>query len=211
LTSPKTFYLKSFDIAIKTSGVNWQVDTAGPINTGNYDFYQAIAHELGHGLLLLHANQQGQIMYYGENIGPYPANQRVLVWNSPGAMDGGYYETANFSSALSSCTNEHLIYSAPQYCAGFSIQDRGINDANIICYPNPIESGNLKLQIDLMKNTFVYYKLYNSIGQIIRTSQSEQHNGQVTYTIPTAGLQNGFYFMQVYLNNRFKTVKWIKL
>jgi len=210
-SSPRKYYLISFDIVINNPGVNWQIDTSGPLQSGYYDFYHAIAHELGHGLLLYHANPQGEIMFHGADIGPYPANQRVLVWNSPGAMDGGYYETGNFSSALPTCTNEHSLYSAPQYCTGLSIHDGQINDIDIVCYPNPIESGNLSIQIDLKKNTFVYYKLYNSIGQIIKTSQSEQYNGRVTITIPTDDLYSGFYYMQVYLNNRFKTVKWIKM
>lgn len=210
-TSPKKFYLRSFDIVINKNGINWQVDTSGAIASGYYDFYHAIAHELGHGVLLFHANQLGQIMYYQETPGPHPANQRVLVWNSLGAMDGGYYETDNLSSGIIACSNGHTIISAPQNCTGMSVHESDIKNSDIFCYPNPVETGNINLQINLKKNTSVYYKLYNSIGQIVRTSPQQQYNGQVTLTIPVNDLKSGFYFMQVYLNNRFKTVKWIKL
>jgi len=209
-STPKKYYLKEFDIAINST-YNWQVDTSGAMQSGKYDFFHAIAHELGHGLLLFHANQLGEIMYYGANIGPYPENQRVLVWNSLGAMDGGFYVTDNFSSSLPACTSEHDIFSAPQNCTGFSVQDRNLDDISLLCFPNPIESGNLNIRIGLVKKTYVYYKMYNSMGQLIKTSLPESYNSQVTLAIPTDDLKEGFYFMQVYLNNRFKTVKWIKM
>jgi len=209
-SSPRKFYLKSFDIGINTN-YNWQIDTSGAMQSGKYDFYHAIAHELGHGLLLFHANQQGQIMYYNANIGPYPESQRVMVWNSTGAIDGGFFETQYFSSSIPACTNGHDVFSAPQNCSGLFVNNNTINDADISCFPNPIENGNLTLQLDLKKNTYVYFKVYSSMGQMIKSSNPEYQSNRVMYSIPTDDLKSGFYFIQVFLNNKVKTIKWIKL
>ncbi|MFA6922916.1 MAG: T9SS type A sorting domain-containing protein [Bacteroidales bacterium] len=208
---PKKFYIRSFDISINSTK-NWQIDSGGiDLQSGKYDFFQAIAHELGHGILLLHANQNNEVMFYASKAGYTIASNRIDIKHSTGAINGGRYEVDHYSSAIPSCDEGHIELS-PKYCIGFSVKEINSKDIQISCFPNPIENGNLIVKLNLKKDSWAQFNLYNFMGQLVSSSNPQQiKKGEDIYKIPADELQAGMYYIQINFSDGFKTMKWIKL
>lgn len=207
-TNPWEYYLGDFDIEIN-QGVTWQVDTTGNISAGKYDFYHAIAHELGHGHLLMHANDSiNGIMFWGAGFGPIPSNQRKQVWSSPAAT-GAQYVTTNLVSGIAGCVGQHFLNPPTNCLSPISVEEYGNENLNISSYPNPISSGDLTIEFELQESTNTYFFLYDNIGRLIQHDNLEATK-KVKYSLPTDNLSNGVYFIQVIADTKRQTIKFIK-
>ena len=206
-TNPWEYYLEDFDIAINQS-TNWQVDTTGNIATGKYDFYHAIAHELGHGHLLMHANDSiNGIMFWGAGFGPIPSNQRKHVYSSP-AVDGAQYVTANLISGIAGCVGQHVL-TFPTNCSAISVEEYDNADLDINHYPNPISNGEFTIEFVLKNSTDIYFFLYDNTGKLIKHN-SLTKTKVVNYSVSVDDLSEGIYYLQVIADNQRQTVKFIK-
>lgn len=206
---PRNYFLNSFDIEIGNpllSGA-WQVDSTGNLLSGNLDFYHAIAHELGHGHILNHANDSlGDLMFWAESAGPYPAAQRRRVWTSSGAMSGAIWVTSN--ATMPSCVNAHVLQ-YPSDCTGLSVTEEGDNIV-ISSYPNPVSDGFVTISYNLTQSARIRYILYNDLGQMIKTTQELNAPGSITETIYVGDLASGTYYINILVNDVPHTVKLIK-
>lgn len=206
-TNPWEYYLEDFDIAINQS-TNWQVDTSGNIAPGKYDFYHAIAHELGHGHLLMHANDSiNGIMFWGAGFGPILSNQRKHVWSSP-ATTGAQYVTANLINGISGCVGQHIL-SLPTNCSAISVEEYDNADLNINHYPNPVRNGELTVEFVLKNSTDIYFFLYDNTGKLIKHN-SLAKTKVVSYSVSVDNLSEGVYYLQIIADSQRQTVKFIK-
>lgn len=208
------YYLKSFDIEIKNPFSNpiysWQVDTTGDLQANKYDFYHGIAHELGHALLLQHANDSlGDIMFWSAWNGFYPASQRKLVWVSSGAQYGGDYVVDSLSSNLT-CTGKH-IYNLPANCTGvIGVKENANNQFNITLFPNPSiigESITIKLAFDTEKS--IQFKWYDVSGKLIQFTDKEKVSSE-DIILSTENINAGIYLLQIIIDGKIQSVKIIK-
>ncbi len=76
----------------------------------------------------------------------------------------------------------------------------GINSSDIISiYPNPTSSS-----INVLANNSIYsYKIFNLFGKLLLS-------GKASGSIELVGLANGMYYIEVQLNNKIHTLKFIK-
>jgi len=204
-------FIKNFDIKIDQT-INWQVDSTGLLHLGKEDFYHAFAHELGHAHTLKHSldtitndTLQG-IMFSHILAGEVPALQRKTVFNSPRAIDGGQFVTANNLSGTP-CAGTHTL--VIENCTAISVEEYDNANLNINHYPNPINNGNLTVEFELEKSTNTYFFLYDNTGKLI-TQSSLVKTKNVNYILPVDNLSNGIYYLQVIADSQRQTVKFIK-
>lgn len=203
-------YLLSFDIEINSS-YNWQLDTlSGNISSGYGDFYFAIAHELGHAHLLFHSNDSlNDLMFFSTVTTGLTYSQRKRVWSDPNAINCAQYITSNLIGNITGCTiSEEHILNYPTNCTGLSISENS-NEINITTYPNPINSGDLTIKLDLNEPKENYFLLYNDMGQLIRVSEKETAKN-IEYTLNVEDLSSGIYYIQIIIDNESQTVKFVK-
>ena len=78
-------------------------------------------------------------------------------------------------------------------------------------YPNPT-NGIATIDFTILDKSKVSIKFYNSIGQVICSPFSNMEFETGNYSIETpSNLTNGFYFVEVRINNEIYTEKLIKL
>lgn len=214
LPSGNVYYLKSFDIEIKNPFSNpaysWQVDTVGSLASNKYDFYHAIAHELGHAHLLEHANDTlGDVMFWSAWNGPYPAAQRKTVAGSSGAPSGGLYVTTNLSGNLTCAGNQILL--PPTNCTGAAIGVKEIsNPLSVSIFPNPsAPNQDLIIKLDLQNENIVHFQMFDITGKLLKVSQSDKAK-TIEHVFSTEGIEAGIYLLKINLGNQQQTVKIIK-
>jgi len=203
-------YLLSFDIEINSS-YNWQFDTlSGNISPGYFDFYFAMAHELGHGHLLFHSNDSlNDLMFFNTVSTGLTYSQRKRVWSDPNAMNCSQYIMSNLTGSIMGCNfpEQHTL-NYPTNCTGLSISENS-NEINITTYPNPINSGDLTIKLDLIEPKENYFLLYNDMGQLIKISEKETAQN-IEYTLNVEDLSSGIYYLQIIIDNESQTVKFVK-
>lgn len=207
------YYLRSFDIEIKNPFSNpsfsWQVDTTGSLGANKYDFYHGIAHELGHAHLLGHVNDTlGDIMFYAAWNGPYPQNQRKLVWTSSGSPYGADYVADSLKGNLS-CTGNHVLV-FPTNCQGLNIGIRENNNPfQMSVYPNPSAADqNLIVRFET-EQKHLTFSLYDITGKYIKGT-SEENINPGEYILPFASVDAGLYLLQISNGRSTETVKIMK-
>lgn len=199
--------LSSLDIGIAIP-VSWQVDTTGNLIAGNEDFYNAVAHELGHGHLLKHINDSlGDIMFYLAAPGPLLSAQRKRVWLSPGAMNGAIWVTSNSITALT-CADMHVL-NYPSDCTGLSVAENETG-INISSFPNPVSDGFVTIRFDLNQESRTRLVLYDELGRMLKATQELKTAGSISEMIYVGDLANGSYYIHVIINDVPHTVKLIK-
>jgi hypothetical protein len=70
------------------------------------------------------------------------------------------------------------------------------NDQDIIIFPNPVKS-SMNVLISNLKEGSLQLLLYNSSGQVIWQKRNENFRGSELYTIPTAQLSSGIYWLSI--------------
>lgn len=209
-SNPRQYYLLSFDIRI-SDAFSWDTDTVGNIGFGNYDFYHAISHELGHGHLLSHINDSltNLMWWYGEP-GPILEINRKRVWNSYSAIAGGQWVTSNLISGIATCTPVHVLnYPSPMSCLGIGIEENS-GGFQVNTFPNPTSDGNVTIQFTLTNEANVRYILYNNLGQALRYTTDVQVVGTIKENLYIGDLASGTYFIQIVINDEPHAVKVIK-
>lgn len=205
-------YEKSFDIEINQfpSFGSWQVDSSGTLLSGNYDFYAAISHELGHGHLVEHINDSlTDIMWWAQYAQPFNQNNRKLVSVSSGAPNAGNYVVDSLTAILP-CYGNHLL-TFPQNCQGLiNIKKNSKEPLTVSIYPNPINGNqDLFIKIEDLKFTNFSYQVINVSGVVIDEKHLIPSNSNIN-VIPIKDYPSGIYMIRLNVDGKYNTVKLIK-
>lgn len=209
-SNPREYYLLSFDIRI-SDNYSWETDTIGSIPFGVYDFYHAVAHELGHAHLLSHINDSlTNLMWWNAGSGPIAEISRKRVWNSYTAMDGGQWVTSNLISGIALCTPVHVLsYPSPASCLGIGIEEAD-GGFQITTFPNPTSADYITIQFTLTNPANIRYILYNKLGQVLKLTTGIPIVGTIKENLYIGDLASGTYFIQVMINDEPFAIKLIK-
>ena len=196
------FPTSELDISINSAYLNdFQYDTTGnsDINTGKYDFYSVILHEIGHCHLLGHVNNSKDVMFRTSLKGPLNSINRKLNFNSYNLQAGDYIVN---NSAITNngiiCSNKLPIVIQPMNCRNTTI---GINEIknsllNFNVYPNPFQNKlNFSLKSQLNQNCEI--SIINNIGKTISSVDKFLLYGENNFNISNLELSDGIYYITI--------------
>jgi hypothetical protein len=114
---------------------------------------------------------------------------------------------AQFIYPNSSFTNANAIYFDTYNLTGTGIADADMASEATLMYPNPVNGGELNLQVFNLNRQFVRYAIIDLQGRIVQEGGTTTNGG--LFTFATAGLTNGQYVLRLIdnqgemLNERF--------
>ena len=108
-------------------------------------------------------------------------------------------------------TNETVSFIGRPDTATTSVEELDLVDLNMEVFPNPFKE-NFDLVYILEQNTSVSIHLYNTLGELVQTYQSETavHSGEHSMNIQTNGLSAGLYMLRLETDYGSITKKLIK-
>lgn len=218
LTGEEFIYWREADIAFARdfpSGKSWFFDTTMSLSIPNnqYDFYSTAQHELGHAHYLGHVVSNTDIMFYGEPPGPIPASNRLYLYTSTGAMEGGIFITSeSYLLNLGDCYS--LVSPQPLYldkCGTLGLESISVAQNKMIVFPNPF-SDKIEIKLTSENTSEVSLSIYDVSGRLISEYNWEKiSHGSDTKTLDLHYLNSGIYIVGIReLNNKTHTVKIIK-
>lgn len=223
ITSEKFVYASETDIAFaryenisSQVPVKWFFDTTLTVDVANdeIDFYHTAIHELGHAHYLGHVNNTYDVMSYVVSSGPINAANRLQLYTSQGAIDGGIHVTSeNFALSVTSCggTINNTTPQYAQFCGDLGLfGNKKPKNGNVNLYPNPFNE-TLNLSFELVKDSEAYYSVYDLYGRIVCSKDmGYKLSGTSTEIIELASYSSGIYMVSVKLGAETFNYKVIK-
>lgn len=208
-TGIPNFYLRSFDIEIGSQ--NWNLDSLGDVLASEVDFYASMAHELGHGHMILHINDSlSDLMFWTDAAVFTPEISRKRVWTSSGSMAGSTWVMNNYILDVTTCLPLHVAYT-PGDCTGIWVEEEGANEHYLSVWPNPTaENGHISIGFNLDEDAQTQFFLYDVLGQLVRMTETEFTAGKVVYQLPVNDLAAGTYMIIVRINDKNYAARFIK-
>jgi hypothetical protein len=203
-------YLAAFDMEID-NGVNWQLDTISTnnINTGKFDLYETIMHELGHCHLTDHNNDSLlDLMFWGGNKGPIPAANRKTVKTSLNSIDAAEY-VAQFRITPTTCGAGTHIITIPLHCGSISNIEDVTETKGLKIYPNPVTYGILNIDFPVLNIGNMTFVVFDFMGKQIQRIESNEISGD-SYKLNVENLAKGVYLLQVTTGSKQQSIKFIK-
>ncbi len=143
----------------------------------------------------LSTNVVGHSWDFGDAIGTSSAPNPIYTYTTPGlwtveliASNGGCLDTATLDVMVFNTTG--IIQSS--------------TESNLNIFPNPANN-NINVTFDNARNENVNIKVYNSIGDLIKSANS---NRKDSFTISTETFSNGIYILQLDVNNKTVTQRF---
>jgi len=102
--------------------------------------------------------------------------------------------------------NVSIIVNSDDIVASIENDDFEIFSEISEVYPNP-NSGNININVSLLKATELTFTIYNQVGQIVEKTVKEVNAGNNTINIETNTLTEGFYYIQVSTDNEDSAVR----
>jgi hypothetical protein len=99
-------------------------------------------------------------------------------------------------------------------CATLDFRTVGISENgsssvnNSYIYPNPAKN-NATVKVNLVTNSKVQIQVLNTIGQVVKTTQSQGQTGANSIQVDLSGLASGIYLVSVKVDNATSTKKLI--
>ena len=206
-------YQYEFDISINNS-INWQYDTTGAtIQTGKYDFYGTMLHEIGHVILLGHVNDPADVMFWLSYQGLLTPSQRVSLQLYTSPIDGGTYSVQSSKNIVyyGLCNVSAIVPS--NSCGG----DYGVHEIfdgvmNFNIYPNPTNYDFINASYELKDHTNIKFVIRDLTGRVINEKYPDNSNiGKHQEQINVDNLPSGIYFLILNINENQFAYKFIKL
>ncbi|OFX38008.1 MAG: hypothetical protein A2X08_06620 [Bacteroidetes bacterium GWA2_32_17] len=209
-------YFKDIDIGYSRDfnnvGETWLYDTSYTQNllTKQHDFFAVAQHELGHAHGLDHVNDTTDIMNYVSKMGPVNYYNRLDIYSSPDAVNGGNYIFQK-SQQIHSCSGiTQMIPFLPSNCSSY-ISELFNNDVHLFAYPNPLNDV-LYVTYNLNRSAILNFTMYDYTGNKIKQiNLGKQNIGSHNIKINVSNISSGLYFLSVKINNRVETIKLIKM
>jgi len=103
------------------------------------------------------------------------------------------------ASGSNSCETTAIITISVDACTG--IESRGVDQANVILYPNP-NQGSFTIQAGEPAEI----KIFNTLGQIVYQSHLKQGSQSITFN----HVAKGIYLVKIETKQKVQTLRWIK-
>lgn len=206
------FYLKSFNIRIRLTPTfgPWNMDTINAIPSGQYDFYSAISHELGHAHGVSHINDSlVDLMWYQGYPNGYTALGRKLVKYSPGAVSAGNYVSDSLVGALTCAANHFTVLA--QNCEDAIGIKKNYNDFFYVTVsPNPSTTfESLKIKFNLNSRNNVSINLFDITGKSIYNEDLLAIKDEEHLFMPK-NIESGIYLLTISIEGKKQSYKIIK-
>ncbi len=205
-------FIKEADINIRQDLIpagyaTWNYDDSTLNNaTGNVAyFYDAILHELGHAFLLNHVNNPGDLMYWQQT------NQRVNLF-SGSALSGAFDVTA--ASQIANTCGDSIFIKGTIGCIDSTLSIPFIlnNEYNFDIFPNPSDGGYITIAYQINNSAYVQFKIMDYTGrELLAQSKEKKSAGTYSELININDFAKGVYIFIININEKYKTVKFIKL
>ena len=93
--------------------------------------------------------------------------------------------------------------------SGVGIAENTANSANnSSIYPNPAKN-NATVRVDLVSSSKVQIEVLNTVGQVVKTIQSQGQTGANSINVDLNGLSSGIYFVNIAVDNAHSTKKLV--
>jgi hypothetical protein len=188
-------------------------DTANvPLPPTKIDFYAVMIHELGHAHSLDHVIDKNAVMHWDVTRGPQTvAQRRMRLYNDASCADGGSFivdETQNpYFSTL--CGWSEMLLNNTGNCSLFNSIRKPFAVNDIKFYPNPITE-SLVIEYAIDKPATIEVQVYNILGEIVYSSHGQSQAGMNKEVLSSEQWTNGFYIVNVKINNQNNIAKIIK-
>ncbi|MDO9000880.1 MAG: T9SS type A sorting domain-containing protein [Bacteroidota bacterium] len=121
--------------------------------------------------------------------------------------------TVTNSNPFSQLTNNTTWYQSGKlsytFPSGVGVKENAQNSAsNSVLYPNPA-SNNATLAIDLKDNSTVNITVLSTIGQLVKSSNSQGQIGENNINVDLTGLSTGIYLVNIKVGNATSTKKLV--
>lgn len=177
-----SWHMLEMDILFNPS-VDWYMGSGSPAST-QYDLLSVMLHELGHGHLMQHNNNQNSVMYFELNIGD---SKRFI--NAESDLSAGL-EIVDHSVNYGACGSSPLQYFDNTNCnLGVLNSIQQVEDLNLSVFPNP-SNGIVTVQSE---TTVQQVKVLDAMGRLIRTLPSFSK----TVGLDLTDLPHGVYQLQI--------------
>ena len=182
------FYIEDIDILINEQH-NWHTDTSTTPTGGAFDLYSTLLHEVGHGVMLEHTLNPGDVML--PSLAP-DTTRRVI---SPFDLEGGNYcvnlSTVDHWFPYVSCPSFMVPDSTDYTGATFDIQEEPTNTSGWNVWPNP-NNGDFRIDHDCdhpIDNVF----LIDPVGRSFQLISDP--NSKIGQRVITVDAPSGLYVL----------------
>ncbi len=201
-------YIFEIDVAMNKNLLNmgrYLIDTnrTYSVSPNQFDYFETLLHEFGHGCGLTHVNDQNALMYFDSRQNGVAANDRHIKLNyDQSATDGGLYVVSN-SLMLDTvqCALVGLKIGTESHCSNvIGINEINKPDIGLSIYPNPA-STKINLEYEIEKRSLVVISIYDFSGRVIMSETKLKGTGNFTTEIPIDNLSNGYYIASIRVGN----------
>lgn len=208
--------IPDFDTQISRQ-YNFFYDTTGlDVPNGMYDFYEAMVHEIGHGLGLLHVIDTNLIMYRTTKVATngisLAGSLRRKLFISSGDTDGGLFQAMSSASAMQGqCTGfvSHQLVNTS--CDKVGIFENMKNAYDFSIYPNPTNGDIVNVVFNNSKPSKAKINVCDIMGRVLYSNNiSEQDVDTNEYVIDLNGFSDGMYFINLTIDGYSISQKVIK-
>ncbi|MCB0482850.1 MAG: T9SS type A sorting domain-containing protein, partial [Flavobacteriales bacterium] len=208
------------DIIISNRSTHpWMYDSTGQNqqNSGVYDFYSIILHELGHAHLMKHVNDPNDLMwseskYHPTNNIPWTDRKTVFSWSN---LDGGAQivdESENADYTFCSIHEYPMIRLHKENCSVsmYNENDKKSNSSSLLVFPNPF-TNQVTIEFNSISTLTCHIEIFSLNGQKhFKSTQNLVQDAKNKFLINTEFFPSGFYLGKVQLGEEqfnFKIVK----
>jgi hypothetical protein len=198
-------YIYVSEIDVYFNGFSNQFDyfitnDANLTDTTKVDFWTTSLHELGHAHLLKHVNAD------------YDATLFTAAFKDRVQRDIDIYSADGANWIIDS------IFIISPFCGGSISENKFgcttstlelVEENNIGLYPNPT-SGNLILEVNALSGNTSYITIIDIYGRVLSQEKIILNNGTNKINIDGSLLSNGMYLINIQIDNKSTTLKFIK-
>jgi hypothetical protein len=175
-------------------------NNSSQIDTTKVDFWTTALHEFGHAHLLKHINSD------------YSSTMLTVSFKDRIQRDIDIYSVDGANWIIDS------IFAISPFCGGSISENKFgcttstlelVEENDIGLYPNPT-SGNLILEVNALSGNTSYITIIDIYGRVLSQEKIILNNGTNKINIDGGLLSNGMYLINIQIDNKSTTLKFIK-